>query len=293
MTNAIQVNQLSFRYGKQAVLKNLSFQIQSGSIVGLIGENGAGKTTLLNLLQGILRTQDQVAIFDRQPKQACRWVGTMPQSDLKLPGVTVIELLQNIGSTYADPVDTMQLLQDNGIEVLANKRLNHLSGGQLRRVTFLCALVGRPKLVFLDEPTVGMDVNARKRLWQQVKKMQQAGVTIVITSHYLEELQDVADELLILQSGQISFQGTFAELRHQDTQTTLRFRSALSQARLKQLPAVRSVSQQADYWVVVSTDADATLAQMSQVIDQFHDLTINQQSLTTIFSDMTKEEENR
>lgn len=290
MTNAIQVNHLSFSYGKQDVLKNLSFRINAGSMVGLIGKNGAGKTTLLKLLQGIFLTQGEILIFDRQPKKARCWFGTMPQDDLKLPGVTVIELLRNIGGTYVDPVDPMQLLQLNGIQALANTRLNRLSGGQLRRVTFLCALVGRPKLLFLDEPTVGMDVNARQMLWQQVKKLQQVGVTVVITSHYLDELQDVADELLILQAGRISFQGTFDELRHRDMQTTFRFHSSRSQAQLKQLPAVQSVSQHGDYWVVVSTNADATLAQMSQAIDQFYDLTINKQSLTNIFSDMTKME---
>ena len=290
MTNAIQVNNLSFSYGKQDVLKNLSFRINAGSMVGLIGENGAGKTTLLKLLQGLFLTQGEISIFDRQPKKVRCWVGTMPQGDLKLPGVTVIEFLRNIGSTYVNPVSPMQLLQLNGIQALANTRLNRLSGGQLRRVTFLCALVGRPKLLFLDEPTVGMDVNARQMLWQQVKKLQQAGVTVVITSHYLDELQDVADELLILQAGRISFQGTFDELRHRDMQTTFRFHSSLSQAQLKQLHAVQSVSQYGDYWVVVSTNADATLAQMSQAIAQFHDLTINKQSLTKIFSDMTKME---
>lgn len=293
MTNAIEVNSLSFSYGKQTVLKHLNFQIQSGRMVGLIGENGAGKTTLLKLLQGLFLAQGEIVIFDRSPKKARRWVGTMPQDDLKLPGVTVIELLRNIGSTYSDPIDAMQLLKDNDIDMLANKRLNRLSGGQLRRVTFLCALIGRPKLVFLDEPTVGMDVNARKMLWQQVKKLQHAGATIMITSHYLEELQDVADELLILKSGQISFQGSFDELRDQYMQTTLRFHSSFSEAELKELPAVQSVSQQGDYWIVVSTNADATLAKMSQAIDQFQDLTINKQSLTKIFSDMTKAEEER
>ncbi|MFD1485754.1 ATP-binding cassette domain-containing protein [Lacticaseibacillus baoqingensis] len=293
MTKAVQVQNISFSYGKQPVLKDINFAIDAGEMIGLIGENGAGKTTLLKLLQDQLPVGGQISIFDHpvQDKQVHDWIGAMPQGDLKLPGVTVRELLANLSTSYSNPADIDQLLRDNGISALSKKRLDRLSGGQLRRVTFLSALVGQPRLLFLNEPTVGMDVNARKKLWMQIKQMQQAGVTIIITSHYLEELQDVADRLLILQSGHISFKGTFAELQDQHVQALFRFMSSLSESQLLQLPAVQSVTRLGSYWLLTSNNGDQTMNALGQYLNQVHELTVTKQSLSDIFSEMMHQEE--
>lgn len=291
MIKAVQVRNLSFKYEKQPVLNNISFTVSAGQIIGLIGENGAGKTTLLRLLQAQLVANGKISIFGHQAqdKRVHDWLGAMPQGDLRLPGVTVQELLKNLSISYSNPADIDQLLLDNGIASLSKKRIDRLSGGQLRRVTFLSALVGQPRLLFLDEPTVGMDVTAREKLWLQVRRMQCDGVTIVITSHYLEELQDIADQLLILQSGHIRFRGTFSELQTQHVQTVLRFKSSLARAQLMRLSAVQSVIQVGGYWLLTSNNGDQTLNELSQQFGQVHELTVTKQTLANIFSDMMQQ----
>lgn len=292
MIKAVQVRNLSFKYGKQPVLNNVNFTVNDGQIIGLIGENGAGKTTLLKLLQAQLVANGEISVFGHQvqDKRVHDWLGVMPQGDLRLPGVTVRELLKNLSISYSNRADIDQLLLDNGIASLGKKRIDRLSGGQLRRVTFLSALVGQPRLLFLDEPTVGMDVTAREKLWLQVRQMQRVGVTIIITSHYLEELQNIADQLLILQSGHIRFQGTFSELQMQHVQTMFRFKSSLAQEQLLRLSAVQSVIRVGGYWLLTSNDGDQTLNELSQQLGQIHELTVTKQTLTNIFNDMMQQE---
>lgn len=295
MTQALEVHKVAFSYGSQPVLKDISFDLKPGETMGLIGENGAGKTTLLKLLQAQLPATGQLSIFGHHIQDKCvrNWLGAMPQGDLMLPGVTVYDLLKNLSSKYTHPANVDQLLRANELMSLKDKRLDRLSGGQLRRVTFLSALVGQPRLLILDEPTVGMDVAARERFWQQVRQMKQAGVTIIITSHYLEEIQDVADRLVILQAGRIRFQGDFAELQTHYKQTVFRFVSPLAQAELLTLSGVESVTKEGRYWLLTSQDSDQTLRQLSLKIEHIHDLTITKQSLATIFSDMIQPEESK
>lgn len=295
MTDAIRVQDLSFHYGRHSVLSKLNFAIEAGEIIGLIGENGAGKTTLLKLMQAQLPITGKISIFDHQAQDLCirDWLGVMPQGDLRLPGVTVCELLENLSVSYSHPADIDQLIRINGMSTLRHQRLDRLSGGQLRRVTFLSALVGRPRLLFLDEPTVGMDVTARDRLWSQVKSMQSAGVTVIITSHDLVALQDVANRFLILQSGRIEFQGSFSALQAQHVQTSFRFNSSLPEDLLRQLPAVGSLARAGGDWLLTSTDGDQTMAALSHQLSQIHNLTVTKQSLADIFSEIVTREEKK
>lgn len=292
MTEAVKIQNLSFDYGKQPVLNHINFSVNAGEMIGVIGENGAGKTTLLRLMQAQLPINGEISIFGHQAHdtRVRDWLGAMPQGDLKLPGVTVQELLRNLSASYSNPANIDQLMRDNGIAALRKKRIDRLSGGQLRRVTFLSALVGQPRLLFLDEPTVGMDVTAREKLWLQVKQMQRAGVTIMITSHYLEELQDVADRLLILKSGRIRFQGTFSELQEAHVQTLFRFTSSLSEPQLLHLPGVQSVTKVGSYWELTSNDGDQTLGALSRQLSHVHELSVTKQSLADIFSEMMRQE---
>ncbi|MBT9671219.1 ATP-binding cassette domain-containing protein [Secundilactobacillus kimchicus] len=295
MTMAITVKQLSFSYDKRQVLDHLNFNVPTGSIVGLIGENGAGKTTLLNLLQGQLVSSGQVQIFGRavDDPNVRKWIGAMPQGDLRLPGVTVQDLLIDLAAYYPDSVRIGQLLSDNGLSALRRRRIDRLSGGQLRRVTFLTSLVGHPKLLFLDEPTVGMDVAARGKLWLQIKQLQQEGVTIVITTHYLEELQDIADQLIILMNGKIQFQGSFAELQDRHEQTIIKFTSSLPETKFREIPGVKSVTYHAGQWNLVSNDGDATLMALGNLMDDIHHVVVSEETLTAIFSNMMQQEDEK
>lgn len=173
MNEVIKINELEFKYGNKRVLKNINLTINSGEIVGLIGENGAGKTTLLNILLGLLPSNHQVTILDGKPgeKKARQKIGSMLQGDMVLANVTVAEIIAEAAAQYDQPVVVAELLQNLGLKEYENKLLKSLSGGLMRRVTFALALVGNPELLFLDEPTVGMDSQARKIFWNRIKKI--------------------------------------------------------------------------------------------------------------------------
>jgi ABC-2 type transport system ATP-binding protein len=292
MNEVIKINELEFKYGNKRVLNNINLTINSGEIVGLIGENGAGKTTLLNILLGLLPSNHQVTILDGKPgeKKARQKIGSMLQGDMVLANVTVAEIIAEAAAQYDQPVVVAELLQNLGLKEYENKLLKSLSGGLMRRVTFALALVGNPELLFLDEPTVGMDSQARKIFWNRIKKLRDAGKTVVITSHYLEEIQQTADRLLILQNGKFSFQGTLPELQNKNKKTVIRFKTKLAINKFQLLTAVTSITPAAENWICLnSEDGDATLRALTPFLADISNISIQRESLEDIFLTMTTE----
>ncbi|MCI1920653.1 MAG: ABC transporter ATP-binding protein [Liquorilactobacillus nagelii] len=292
MNEIIKINELEFNYGNKRVLKNINLTINSGEIVGLIGENGAGKTTLLNILLGLLPSNHQVTILGGKPgeKKARQKIGSMLQGDMVLANVTVAEIIAETAAQYDQPVVVAELLQNLGLKEYENKLLKSLSGGLMRRVTFALALVGNPELLFLDEPTVGMDSQARKIFWNRIKKLRDAGKTVVITSHYLEEIQQTADRLLILQNGKFSFQGTLPELQNKNKKTVIRFKTKLAINKFQLLTAVTSITPAAENWICLnSEDGDATLRALTPFLADISNISIQRESLEDIFLTMTTE----
>ncbi|MFT8725374.1 MAG: ABC transporter ATP-binding protein [Liquorilactobacillus nagelii] len=292
MNEIIKINELEFNYGNKRVLNNINLTINSGEIVGLIGENGAGKTTLLNILLGLLPSNHQVTILGGKPgeKKARQKIGSMLQGDMVLANVTVAEIIAEAAAQYDQPVVVAELLQNLGLKEYENKLLKSLSGGLMRRVTFALALVGNPELLFLDEPTVGMDSQARKIFWNRIKKLRDAGKTVVITSHYLEEIQQTADRLLILQNGKFSFQGTLPELQNKNKKTVIRFKTKLAINKFQLLTAVTSITPAAENWICLnSEDGDATLRALTPFLADISNISIQRESLEDIFLTMTTE----
>lgn len=292
MNEVIKINELEFNYGNKRVLNNINLTINSGEIVGLIGENGAGKTTLLNILLGLLPSNHQVTILGGKPgeKKARQKIGSMLQGDMVLANVTVAEIIAETAAQYDQPVVVAELLQNLGLKEYENKLLKSLSGGLMRRVTFALALVGNPELLFLDEPTIGMDSQARKIFWNRIKKLRDAGKTVVITSHYLEEIQQTADRLLILQNGKFSFQGTLPELQNKDKKTVIRFKTKLVINKFQLLTAVTSIIPAAENWICLnSEDGDATLKALIPFLADISNVSIQRESLEDIFLKMTTE----
>jgi len=293
MQPIIQAKHVSFSYGKQAVLKDISLTINPGEIIGLIGENGAGKTTLLNLLLGIRTVKTgELALFNQQPggPLAKQKIGSMLQGDLPVRGVTVGELLTMAATHYAAALSPTKLMTDLALTKLAQRKLTTLSGGQLRRVTFALALIGNPDLLFLDEPTVGMDTNAQQLFWQRVQDLKTQGKTLIITSHYLPEIEKIADRILLLRAGEFMFQGTFADLQRQYQHVEIKFQTALELTTFEQLAGVTKVMQVHDLVQLTSTDGDQTLQALVPYLPQLHQLTLNRESLSDIFVQLTKEE---
>jgi ABC-2 type transport system ATP-binding protein len=289
----ISLNHVAFAYNKQPVLRDINLTIQPGEIIGLVGPNGAGKTTLLNLIQGILPHAAGITVFGGQPGNptAKAATGSMLQGNLKLPRVHVAELISLIGDQYTHPLPTSEVLALTNLTAQANQNVATLSGGQLRRVTFACAIVHQPQLLFLDEPTVGMDALARQEFWDLISRMRARHVTIIITSHYLEEIQHVADRIAILRQGRFAYVGRWDQLQAAYNGGQISFTTPLPPATFSHLPGVTQVAATADHLTLTSQDTDLTVQALVPFFPDLHHFTATRQSLETIYLDLVKEDD--
>lgn len=292
MTTLIRATDLQFAYPKHPVLKGIDFTVQTGELIGLIGANGAGKTTLLNLLLGLLPARGQLTIFGAAPgsRQAKAQLGIMRQGDLVLPGVTVLDLLTDLAAYYPQALAPATLLAEAGLTNLAHRRLTQLSGGQLRRVSLLTALVGQPRLLLLDEPTVGMDVMVQAAFWQQMRALQVRGTAIIITSHDLTALQAVAQRFLIMQAGRFVFDGSLAQLQAAQPRTEITFQTDLPVGQFAQLAGVQTVQATTNGFQLISSDETATLQALTPHLNALHQVTITHESLATLLTKLTQTE---
>lgn len=295
MKQIISVKNLSFSYGETEIIKGIDLSINEGEIIGLIGENGAGKTTLLNILLGLLPSKNNVQVFGKQPGSliAKQKIGSMLQGDLVLSSVRVEEFLEEVAMQYSNAIPLEQILMQLGLEQQRRKFLKELSGGLMRRVTFAQALLSNPDLLFLDEPTVGMDAQARHVFWEHIKELQRQGKTMIITSHYLEEIQQVASRLIILQKGQFIFQGTLKELQDRHKQTTITITSESEKPNFAELMGVISVERNSSQVAIKTVDGDSTLKELLLKYPDVSNITVEHESLERIFLQMTKDKEQR
>lgn len=292
MNTVIQVQNLHFSFGQNKVLNDLNFSVYPGEIIGLLGANGAGKTTLLNILLGLLPANKTTWVLGEKPGSAAAKVkiGSMLQGDLKLSKIKVCEMLRETAIQYPQPQALPTVLAKINLTAQANNYLNELSGGQLRRVTLGMALVGNPDLLFLDEPTLEMDVKSRQEFWHLIQDLRNQGKTIVMSSHYLGEIEAVASRIFILQNGIFSFQGTFSELQALNHETKFRFMTNLAESYFQKLPGVKKVEEMHGEIQLISRDGDQTLAALKNDLTQVHGMTIERQSLEKIFLQMTDKE---
>jgi ABC-2 type transport system ATP-binding protein len=214
---AIEVHELYKRYGDVEAVRGLSFRVERGEVVGLLGPNGAGKTTTVEILEGYRdRTSGEVAVLGHDPASAPRdlreRVGIVLQSGGFYPRVTVAEALAHFAGYYSSPRDSAETIALVGLESAAGTRVNRLSGGQRRRLDLALALVGDPELVFLDEPTTGFDPAARRTAWDVVRRLRELGKTVLLTTHYLDEAQELSDRVAIVKDGRIVAEGPPREL---------------------------------------------------------------------------------
>lgn len=287
-TTLVEVHELKFNYSSKMVLHGVNLTVPTGEIIGLIGENGAGKTTLLKLLLGILHSQSGAIQWNKVAKPE---VNTMFQNNLKLVGVTVRDLLQLTAAQYRNPRPVADVMEELALSSFAKRPLSRLSGGQLRKVAFGLTLVSNAQLLFLDEPTVGMDVNARQIFWRKIEQMRVQGKTVLITSHYLAEIQEVADRILILKAGKIKFNGTLVELQRGYLTSQISFVTNLPKARFQGLPNVKQVLVKGQQVTLDTTDSDQTLRALAPWLNQLNNVKITAASLENIFTAMTKEDD--
>lgn len=213
--SAFAVERLSVSFGKTPVLNGLTLAAATGELTAILGPNGAGKTTLLRCATGLLTPQSgTISVLDDQPGSAgnSARVGLMPQSAGAWAGVRAVELLKYLATLYDNPLSVAPLVARLGIGAFGSKQYRRLSGGQQQAVNLAGALIGRPELVFLDEPTAGMDPHARRTTWQLLSELHAAGVTVVLTTHAMDEAEHLADHVFIVDHGCVQISGTVAEL---------------------------------------------------------------------------------
>lgn len=287
MKTVIKVKNVQKTYDKRVILKQVDLEIKKGEIVALLGRNGAGKSTLLNLLlQLVSKDQGEIEILGEK-RLKTEAIGVMLQNELTLERTTVKEILELWRSYYPKSKSYAELLAIADLEEKQETFIAKLSGGQRRSLQFALCLAGDPEVIFLDEPTVGMDLKHRQKFWEQIKKLQTAGKTFLITSHYLEELQNVVQRFLILKDGSIAFAGTLQELQQNGQKVTFRFTSVLDKSLFTELSGVLTVKNYAMNYIVQTTEPDELIQELVPYLPAIKNLSIEHDSLNDLFLEVT------
>jgi ABC-2 type transport system ATP-binding protein len=235
---------VSKHYGEVPALRNLTFSVHAGQVVALLGPNGAGKTTAVKLLLGLIQPNsgrarvfggDPINPQNRMRTGAMLQVGRVPET------LRVREHIDLFSSYYPRPLPLEEVLAAAGLEKLRDRKFGDLSGGQRQRTLFALAICGDPDLLFLDEPTVGLDVEARRALWDGIRHLVERGKTVLLTTHYLQEADALADRIAVINQGAIIAEGTPAEIKAQTNGKRIRCVTSLNLANLLQIPGVIEV----------------------------------------------------
>ncbi len=204
----ISVKDLVKDYGNFNAVKSISFDVYEGEIFGLLGPNGAGKSTTLEIIETLRnKTSGQVTVngfdLDKQPGEIKKIIGVQLQTSGFYPNLTLIELIHLFGGLYNQPVNPVELLKKVNLTDKAKNKSKELSGGQKQRFSIATTLINNPKIIFLDEPTTGLDPQARRNLWDLIKEIRDNGTTVIITTHYMDEAEQLCDRIAIMDEGKI------------------------------------------------------------------------------------------
>ena len=279
---AISARGLRKSYGAVEALRGVDLDVPRGEICAVLGRNGADKTTLISTALGLAEpSAGSVTVLGHTAGSlaARRSTGAMLQ-DADLPDLlTAREHLTFFASCFASPADVDTLIHRTHIGDFADKRYKALSGGQKRRVQFAVALVGRPDLLFLDEPTTGLDQDARRAVWGRVRELADAGKTIVLTTHYLEEADALADRIVVLADGCVIADGSASAIRQHIGGALITCETPVNEATARALPAVRSAQARGRLLTLLSDDAASTLAALLREDPVLKELSVSKPSL--------------
>lgn len=313
--SALTVTGLVKRYGDRTVVDGLGFNAARGALTAVLGPNGAGKTTTIECCEGLRRpdggTIEVLGLPPEDPRLRER-VGVMLQDGGLPTGVRAVEMLEHVAAMYADPRPVPELVERLGLGSFARTTVRRLSGGQRQRLALAAAVVGRPELVFLDEPSAGMDPQSRHAVWELIEELRADGVGVVLTTHLMDEAEALADHVVVVDHGAVIAQGTVPELTGaaaDGSTSTLRWSTTADlplevlRARLTELrePARGGVPGDADPWSLsvtapgryaatgpVDTAAVATLTAWCAEQDALvTELTVDRRSLEDVFLDLT------
>jgi len=256
---------VSKNYGNVCALRSVDFQVHAGEVVALLGPNGAGKTTAVKLLLGLLQPNaGKVRVFGGDPvhPETRLRTGAMLQVSRVPETLRVREHIDLFSSYYQKPMHPAEIVAAAGLEKLSNRKFGELSGGQRQRVLFALAISGDPDLLFLDEPTVGLDVEARRMLWEEIRKLVGRGKTVLLTTHYLQEADALADRIVVIQQGEIIAEGTPAEIKARTAGKRIRCVTSIPLPRLRQIAGVSEVKQDREAVELHAPEAEPVLRQL-------------------------------
>ena len=283
-----RLSHVTRRFGDVTALDDVSLDIRPGSIVGLLGPNGAGKSTMLSLLQGLRRpTSGTVELFGgspQNPRNRLR-LGSTPQATALPDTLRVGEVVDFVRAHYPDPLGKAELLDRFGLADLAKRQTGGLSGGQKRRVAVALAFVGRPRIVFLDEPTTGLDVEARHALWDAIRDFHSSGGTVVLTSHYLEEIEALARRVVVIGGGRVLADDTVDAVRGL---VAIRRVSLTTPAPVPDLDGVVGTEVDGARTHLLTPDADRLVRDLVAHDVAFRDLEVRPTSLEEAFLTLTE-----
>ncbi|MFP9130220.1 ABC transporter ATP-binding protein [Niallia sp. BSM11] len=295
MEKVIELTNVSKQFQQKRAVNDISFTIKKGEAVAILGANGAGKTTTILLMLGLLQpSKGTVHLFQSEPKrkEVREKIGSMLQETSVMDSLKVKEIIKLVQSYYLEPLSADQLLAITGLSKQDwNRRTEKLSGGQKRRLHFALALAGNPELIFLDEPTVGMDINARKAFWETVAALKSQGKTIIFTTHYLQEADEAAERIIMISDGEVVGDGTPEQLKAKWTKKTISFKEAADYALdiYESIPFVEEVIREKGRVSLVTVDSDKTIYHIFEMKLKIQDIEIQQGKLEDAFSKLLQE----
>jgi ABC-2 type transport system ATP-binding protein len=282
---------LTKKYGDVTALHNVTMELRAGELLALLGPNGAGKTTLVRMLLGLAsKDTGRVSVFGADPREshvgsrcgAMLQVGRVPET------LKVREHIDLFSSYYPQPLLLAETFKIAGLEEFKDRPFGELSGGQRQRVLFGIAICGDPDLLFLDEPTVGLDVEARRLMWTQIRALISRGKTVLLTTHYLNEADALADRILVLQQGSIVAEGTPAEIKARAIGKQIRCVSRLTAQEIRQIPGVVSVKEDRNAYELQVTVAEPVVRELLQRDSWLSDLEVTNAGLEEAFLALTQ-----
>jgi ABC-2 type transport system ATP-binding protein len=283
---------VSKKYGAAKALDGLDLEVHRGEVLALLGPNGAGKTTSVSLLLGLTRPDvGKVTLFNQDPsaravRERC---GTMLQVSRLPETITVREHVQLFSSYYPRPLPVEETLALTGLSAVADRRYGKLSGGQQQRLKFALALCGDPEVLFLDEPTVALDVEARREFWDAVRTRVAGGTAVLLTTHYLEEADALADRIIVIDKGQVVAAGSPAEIKSRSAGRRIRCVTRLSPEQAARLPGVKDVSRHGAALEIFAVQAEPAVLALLTQDPALSDLEVSGAGLEQAFLALTRE----
>ena len=287
-----ELSAVSKRFGKIEALNHFELQVRPAELLAVLGPNGAGKSTAIALMLGLQQPDSGIVrLFGGSPMNVANrmQIGVMMQDSGLAPELRVREHIDLVASYYPDPLSAEEALALTGTSPLANRPYGKLSGGQKRQVQFAMAIVGRPKLLFLDEPTVGLDIRSRELMWVALRELVHQGVSIVLTTHYLEEAEALSDRVVVLANGRSIASGTVDEMRALVDRKRISCVSSISADLISTWPGVQAVSRDRGRLHITATNADTIVKQLVFTDADFRELEVQRAGLAEAFTELTQE----